>query len=314
MRRWKVLAKDGAVESFGSNAGFLPPLFRGGEIRDVRANDGGFVERLNYEDVETSGDEPALARGILGFAAGPAELTGALQDDEEFEARFIGGAIAEARVLGAFRGEVRTCCKQKTIAALRRKRETRNFFDGAAIEICDGERFFEMKFARLAGGINAVVVVDAIGEVGILLRFEDDHVCADGVLDSWRNEECVAGRDKMTLKKIFEFASFQSREKSFLGCALFQAEKQRRIGFPRNDVPHFCFAATPGGLFMRCGVGVIGMNLDGEFVRRENEFGEQREFACLRKLRAAPFDGHFAPGILQGDTGKRSCRDAAVDV
>src|SRR5258707_15641456 len=99
--------EDGVRKRLGRNARVLPTFFGRSEIGDVGADDGGFVEWLDDEDVEVGGDKPALTRSIRRVSTGPANLAGAAEDDQEFEARFVCGAIAQAGVLGALCGEIR---------------------------------------------------------------------------------------------------------------------------------------------------------------------------------------------------------------
>ncbi len=158
------------------------------------------MQRLNDEDVQVGGDEPALTRGVVGFAAGPADLAIAMEDDKKFEARFVGGAVAEAGIFGALCCEIRARSQESTRAALRGQCDARNLFYDFAVEVGDGERFFEVKFAGLAGRINAAVIVNAVGEVRVLLHFEDDHVCADGVWSFRRDEKCIAWLRRVPLE------------------------------------------------------------------------------------------------------------------
>src|SRR6266404_2133354 len=169
----------------------------------------GPIARRNSFSRKLCGNEPALARSVVGFAAGPPNLSIAVQYDEKFEARLVGGAIAEAGVLGAFRREIRARGQQRTCAALRGQSDARNSFYNAAVEVGDGKRFFEVKFARLAGRIGASVIVNAIREVRILLHFEDDHAWANRVRNFCRDKKRVTRLNRVPLKKIFKSLLFQ---------------------------------------------------------------------------------------------------------
>ncbi len=61
------------------------------------------------------------------------------------------------------------------------------------IKIDDGQAFFDVEFARIALCIDTMEVVEAIGEVGILLHFAEDHSGADGMRRSGGNVKSIAG-------------------------------------------------------------------------------------------------------------------------
>src|SRR5262249_50328030 len=261
-------------------------------------DEGRLLQGLDDEDVEIGWNEPAFSRGVVGFAAGPADLPAAAEDDEQFEAGSVSGAIAEGSVFGAFRGEVRAGGQQRTRASLRGQWKTRNFFNDTVGKVGDSESFFEMKLTRLAGRIDAAVVVDAVCQVGVFLHFEDDHVGADGVLCARRDEKRVAWFYKVTLKKVLQSVVFEAREKRIFCCARFQAKQKRRFRFCRDDVPHFGFATATGDLLVHGSVCVVRVYLIGELIGRENEFYQEGKCARLREKHPAPFWGHFAPCIF----------------
>ncbi len=60
------------------------------------------------------------------------------------------------------------------------------------IEVDDGHGFFDVQLARLAMGVDTMEIVEAIGEVGILLHFAEDHSGADGVRRSGGNVKGIA--------------------------------------------------------------------------------------------------------------------------
>src|SRR5215468_5817402 len=111
-----------------------------------------------------------------------------------------------------------------------------------------------MQFTPFAVGIDAAVVVDAIGKVRIFLHFEDDHVWADGVLSSCRDEESITRRYRMALEEVFERVILEPCEKRVFRRTRLKTKKQRSVGSCRDDVPHFGFAAAAGGLFVSGGV------------------------------------------------------------
>src|SRR5690349_15755933 len=66
--------------------------------------------------------------------------------------------------------------------------DVRNLAATGKAELDHIERLFDVKLARLSVGIATVIVVDAIGKVGIFLNFADHHVGTYGVGHSRGNE------------------------------------------------------------------------------------------------------------------------------
>ena len=77
-------------------------------------------------------------------------------------------------------------------------------------------------------------------------------------------------------------------------------------------MPHFSFAAPSGSLFVFCGVGIVGMHLNGQFVVGENEFHKQREFTKVIQVRSAPLHRHFMPTFTERFPGKGTVCNAAI--
>src|ERR1700723_4023519 len=64
------------------------------------------------------------------------------------------------------------------------------------------ERFFKMKFARFSSCIAAVVIVDAISEIGALLNFAEDEASADGVGGASGDEHRIARAQRYVLQRV----------------------------------------------------------------------------------------------------------------
>jgi hypothetical protein len=138
-------------------------------------------------------------------------------------------------------------------------------------KINDGHSFFDVQLARMALCVEAMEVVEAVGEVGILLHFAEDHSGTNGVGRSGGHEKRIARRDWQALKKIFQAAQFYCRLKFFSIYFGDKAEQERGARFRGDHVPHFGFAYRAGG-FVLPGIGVIRMHLDGKLIGREKKF------------------------------------------
>jgi hypothetical protein len=85
------------------------------------------------------------------------------------------------------------------------------------------------------------------------------------------------------------------------------------VRFRGNDVPHFRFAAAAGSLFMFCGVRIVGVDLDGQFVVGKEEFQEQWKVVVAGRASATPVEGHGAPGVAQGSSGEGARRHTGLE-
>src|ERR1700719_2855494 len=110
------------------------------------------------------------------------------------------------------------------------------------VKIDDGHAFFNVQFARIALGVDAMEVVEAIGEVAILLHFTEDHSGANGMRRPGGNVKGVARRDRQAFKKSFEAAGFYSRLKLFSIYFGDQTKQESGARIGGDSVPHFRFA------------------------------------------------------------------------
>src|SRR5947207_217221 len=118
----------------------------------------------------------------------------------------------------------------------------------------------------------------------------------------------------MALKEIFEGVVLQGFHKFLSSDAGPQSQKQGSAGLCGNRMPHLRLAAASGGSFMDGSVAIVGMDLDGELVCRENEFDEQRKIPRFGKVCTAPLDGHLAPGFSKSFSGECAVSNAAIYV
>ena len=127
----------------------------------------------------------------------------------------------------------------------------------AMLEINDCHSFFDVQLAGMALRVHALEIVQAIGQVGILLHFAKDHASADSVRGAGRNKESVAAGNRQALKEILQTTLFDGRFELFQIYFGSQSEEQRRSRFGGNCMPHFRFSAG-AGRFMFRGVVVFG--------------------------------------------------------
>ena len=100
-----------------------------------------------------------------------------------------------------------------------------------------------MQLARFSVGTLAVVVVDAVGNIGVLLYFGDKYTFANGMDTSCGEEEYVTFFYRMKSENVGNgvvgYAAYL-----FVGCNL-AGETRVKPGtrFCVYDIPHFGFAA-----------------------------------------------------------------------
>src|SRR6185437_2473893 len=97
----------------------------------------------------------------------------------------------------------------------------RNFVSLIAAELNDLKGLFDMQLARFTVVVDAVVIVYAIREVGILLYFADHHVWANRVGCPCRNEKRIARVRLVRLEEVFHGVMGERVEKLRLSYARF---------------------------------------------------------------------------------------------
>ena len=73
------------------------------------------------------------------------------------------------------------------------------------------EGFLDMKIASLTFGIPAIVVVDTVGEIGVLLNFAEDEAGTDGVYRAGRDENSFARGDGILARSSSALPSATAR-------------------------------------------------------------------------------------------------------
>jgi len=116
----------------------------------------------------------------------------------------------------------------------------------------------------------------------------------------------IAGLHRNVRQQIFHGVVRKGPEKLLLVHAGFQPDKNFRAALRPDQMPHLGFSAAAGCLLVLCGVGIVGMHLDGPLVVGKNKFDEHREFSNGGKPPAAPICRHGVPHLAQRFSGKRA--------
>ena len=97
----------------------------------------------------------------------------------------------------------------------------------------------EMQFAR------AAVVVEPIGDIGMLLHFAQSQACANGVNRSGGNEECVAGFDVDPAQQVFNLTAQRRLAQPVPRNGLPKSESEPRARIGPQNIPHLGFPERP---------------------------------------------------------------------
>jgi hypothetical protein len=135
--------------------------------------------------------------------------------------------------------------------------------------------------------LPTLVVEDTVRDIRILLHFAQQHARTDGVRASRRNKEGVSGLHRTPRQATLHIGIGKRLAKNFRRDTGFHAQ-QEFGAWPGGDcVPHLRFAHTSGCSFVAAGIFIVGVNLHGELVFREDELQKQRN--ARGSLQPAPF-------------------------
>ena len=150
------------------------------------------------------------------------------------------------------------------------------------------QRLRDVQGAGLSVGTEAAVVAHAVGHVAALLHLRHYDAAADGVNGARGDEHRVARLDVHAAQNLGQRVVRDAARKLVPGNIARKAAVEKGVRLGGEDVPHLRFAVLP---LVRAGVGVIGMDLNGEIFRRIDELDEHR------KLREFPPVLPQRPGV-----------------
>src|SRR5208282_6057923 len=186
-----------------------------------------------------------------------------------------------------------------------------HFFSQLFAEVDDVEGLADVERALAAVRAFSLVVVDAVGDVGLFHDFAEHDAVADGVHGARGNVNRVAGSDGNARDEGFERAVVDGAAKFFRGDAGPQVDQELGAGAGGEDVPHLRFSAAAAVGFVLGGVGIVGVDLNRGLFPGEQEFHEDGDLGIGGAARAFPLHGHLAPGVIQLASGKRPGGEAA---
>lgn len=170
-----------------------------------------------------------------------------------------------------------------------------------------------MEFAGTTVHAWAVVVVDAVGDVGGLLDLCEEDAAANGVDAAGGEVEDVAGLDLVVGEDVGDRAGGYALLVFGGGDFLLETGVEVGAGFGVDDVPHFGFAHLA---VEALGHRVVGVDLNAEVTLGIDEFCKQRELGveaggngfaedCFGVGLYYRWEGLALPGAVGDDAGAR---------
>ncbi len=156
-----------------------------------------------------------------------------------------------------------------------------------------------MQRARLAVRPDAVVIEDAIGNVGMLLDFAQGDAGTNRVRRPGRHENGVTRMNRHACKTILRGTIDDGALKRLSCHVRIEPHAHRRSLARADNVPHLGFPDASGPGFVLLRICIVGMHLHGKFFFRKNKFHEQRNARQPAQSRPSPFLRQRRPHLAQ---------------
>ena len=147
---------------------------------------------------------------------------------------------------------------------------------------------FGVELAGLAVHARAVVVEDAVGDIGGLLDLGEEDASADGMDTTSREVEHIAGLDLVVGEDLGDGAVFYAFLVLIGGYGLLEAGIEVGAGVGLDDVPHLGLAHLAMDAL---GHLVVGMDLDAEVATGIDELDQQGQLAVVFLVDRTAEDG-----------------------
>ena len=132
-----------------------------------------------------------------------------------------------------------------------------------------------MQLTRLAVRTDALIIVDAVGDIGILLDLGDQHACADGVQRACLDEEHIALFHRNQPHIVEQRAVLDMGAEFLLRQLAVEAVSERSALLAVHDIPALGLAVF-AVLVLAC-VAVIGVDLHAEILLCVDQLDQHRE-------------------------------------
>jgi hypothetical protein len=129
--------------------------------------------------------------------------------------------------------------------------------------------------------------------VAALLDFRQHDTGAERVDGAGRDEDDIACGDWTPLHQVDDRAGGDRRPQFLRRYPALQTNADLRVRFRRKDVPGFALAVWHSD---RAGEGVVRMDLDRQWLAREQQLKQQR---CVRSVLVGPLEPQFPDGVTR---------------
>ena len=257
--------------------------------------------RLERVRTDGGGQHGGLAKAHQDRPTGPDDLARTLQHADNLATRraLKSGRLAlDARLLF---DEVAAADEDATL--LRLAVIHRDWLDEIELRrpiVHHREALLDVQLARLAVGLEAPVVVEAVGDVGILLQLVEDDAVADRMDRSGGDQDDIARVDLDTPQVVLQPGLGDGAADFVLGGLLLQPVDDLGAVVGLQDIPRLGFAET--AVLMLSGVLVVGVDLHRELILRVDELGEERKrmpktATARAPISASPYWSTSAPSV-----------------
>ena len=244
--------------------------------------------------------EKAVALAVGDGLSFTADLSFSVQDQNTQERCFVDGslhAISEVSI----EIELIDC----EIIAVRNMR----IFASAADDrhtACHGQGLFDVQVTLFPVLTYSSVIIDTIGNIGILLDLGDQDSFADRMKGSGFDKQDITLFHRYCVEH-FQKGILLNSLREFLPGDLFLETIVKEGSFFRvKDIPHLCFSVL--SLVLQ-GKTIAGMNLDREIVPCVNKLGQNRKLPESPAMCAKHFHALNIQILLQGFSRIRAVHD-----
>src|ERR1700740_83005 len=144
-----------------------------------------------------------------------------------------------------------------------------------------------MQLASFARGIDAAVIINAVGQIRVLLHFANDHARANSMLRARGDEVSLTRGNWIAQEELLHGSLDDGIQEPLASDSTPEAEQQFRVRFGSDDMPHFRLPTAASGPFKLRGKRVVGMDLNGQPVVRKEKFHEHGKFRVRGETKAA---------------------------
>ena len=172
--------------------------------------------------------------------------------------------------------------------------------------VCDRKCLFNVQVTLASVLADPAVVIDTVGDIGILLNLCDQDAFSDRMKRTGLNKQCIAFMYFDRIQHFQQRIRTDALGELFFGDLLPEPVVQIRTRFRIQHIPHLRFPVLS---FVLQGIAVRRMHLNAEIVFRIDELRQDGEFAESAAVCAEYFHAVFINELFQCSAGMQSFRN-----